>query len=336
MNITLGVPRIKEIINASRSISTPIISAGLMNETDADQARVVKGRLEKTTLGEVSEYIEEVFAPDNCFLLIKLDLNRIRLLKLEVNAETITFSICTAPKLKVKRQHVQTLGSSIICVYPQENTKSAVHFVMQSLKKTLPNVVIKGIKDVNRAIIHVDEEKSKPGQERYKLLVEGNDLRGVMATVGVRGTATTSNNTTEVERVLGIEAARVTIINEIVYTMKNHGMSIDARHVMLLADLMSFKGEILGITRFGLAKMKESVLMLASFEKTADHLFDASFHGRKDSIDGVSECIIMGIPMTIGTGMFKLLNKSNITTPLRRRPLLFDNPEFHIPISDST
>uniref|UniRef100_A0AAZ3PQH8 DNA-directed RNA polymerase n=1 Tax=Oncorhynchus tshawytscha TaxID=74940 RepID=A0AAZ3PQH8_ONCTS len=66
--------------------------------------------------------------------------------------------------------------------------------------------------------------------------------------------------------------------------MVNHGMSIDRRHVMLLADLMSYKGEILGITRFGLAKMKESVLMLASFEKTADHLFDAAYFGQKDSV----------------------------------------------------
>lgn len=53
-------------------------------------------------------------------------------------------------------------------------------------------------------------------------------------------------------------------MNEITYTMVSHGMSIDVRHVMLLADLMTYKGEVLGITRFGLAKMKESVLMLAS------------------------------------------------------------------------
>lgn len=116
----------------------------------------------------------------------------------------------------------------------------------------------------------------------------------------------------QVEKTLGIEAARSTIINEIQYTMINHGMSIDRRHVMLLADLMSYKvrpgesraltfrkvqkqlqlipcisqGEILGITRFGLAKMKESVLMLASFEKTADHLFDAAYFGQKDSVCG--------------------------------------------------
>eukprot|EP00794_Sanderia_malayensis_P012253 gene12253-13515_t len=98
-------------------------------------------------------------------------------------------------------------------------------------------------------------------------------------------------------------------MNEVTYTMKSHGMSIDSRHVMLLADLMTYKGEVLGITRFGLAKMKESVLMLASFEKTADHLFDAAYHGKTDDINGVSECIIMGIPMNLGSGMFKLLHK---------------------------
>ena len=76
--------------------------------------------------------------------------------------------------------------------------------------------------------------------------------------------------------------------------MESHGMSVDRRHVALLADLMSCRGEILGITRHGLAKMKESVLMLASFERTSDHLFDASYYGQEDEVNGVSECIIMG------------------------------------------
>jgi DNA-directed RNA polymerase III subunit RPC1 len=59
-----------------------------------------------------------------------------------------------------------------------------------------------------------------------------------------------------------------------------------------------------------MAKMKDSVLMLASFEKTTDHLFDAALHGRTDTIDGVSECIIMGIPMPVGTGMFRLQHRA--------------------------
>lgn len=63
----------------------------------------------------------------------------------------------------------------------------------------------------------------------------------------------------------------------------------------------------MGITRFGIAKMKDSVLMLASFEKTTDHLFEASFYGKEDPVEGVSECIILGIPMQIGTGLFRVL-----------------------------
>ncbi|XP_045925730.1 DNA-directed RNA polymerase III subunit RPC1 [Micropterus dolomieu] len=328
MNITLGVPRIKEIINASKNISTPIITAHLDVEDDADFARLVKGRIEKTLLGEISEYIEEVFLPDDCFILVKLSLERIRLLRLEVNAETVRYSICMS-KLRVKPGDIAVHGEAVVCVSPRENSKSSMYYVLQSLKEELPKVVVQGIPEVSRAVIHIDEQS---GKNKYKLLVEGDNLRAVMATHGVNGSRTTSNNTYEVERTLGIEAARSTIINEIQYTMVNHGMSIDRRHVMLLADLMSYKGEILGITRFGLAKMKESVLMLASFEKTADHLFDAAYFGQKDSVCGVSECIIMGIPMNIGTGLFKLLHKADKDPSPVKRPLLFDSADFHIPL----
>lgn len=60
-----------------------------------------------------------------------------------------------------------------------------------------------------------------------------------------------------------------------------------------MLTLHGSQGEVLGITRFGVAKMKDSVLMLASFEKTTDHLFNASFNARRDPIQGVSECIIL-------------------------------------------
>ncbi|XP_075697917.1 DNA-directed RNA polymerase III subunit RPC1 isoform X1 [Rhinoderma darwinii] len=331
MNITLGVPRIKEIINASKNISTPIITANMDRDYDSDFARLVKGRIEKTLLGEISEYIEEVFLPDDCFLLVKLSLERIRLLRLEVNAETVRYSICMS-KLRVKPKDIAVHGEAVLCVTPRENNKSSMYYVLQTLKEELPKVVVQGIPEVSRAVIHIDEQS---GKEKYKLLVEGDNLRSVMATHGVKGSRTTSNNTYEVEKTIGIEAARSTIINEIQYTMVNHGMSIDRRHVMLLGDLMTYKGEVLGITRFGLAKMKESVLMLASFEKTADHLFDAAYFGQKDSVCGVSECIIMGIPMNIGTGLFKLLHRADKDPNPPKRPLIFDNKEFHLPIAST-
>jgi DNA-directed RNA polymerase III subunit RPC1 len=144
-----------------------------------------------------------------------------------------------------------------------------------------------------------------------------------MGTLGVRAADTTTNHVMEVQQYLGIEAARSTIMSEIQATMGAHGMTIDDRHTMLLADCMTYKGEVLGITRFGIAKMKDSVLMLASFEKTTDHLFDAALHGRCDDINGVSESIIMGIPMPTGTGLFKVMQHADVQPDalrLRQRP----------------
>merc|ERR1719350_2189499 len=324
MNITQGVPRIKEIINASKKINTPIIEAWLTTDDDPEFARRVKGRIEKTTLGEISEYIEEVMLQDECFILIKLAMERIRLLKLEVNTESIQNAICRS-KLKIKPQNCVAVGSGLIKIRPAVAGKkeSSIYYQLKSLKDKLPDVIIKGLPTVSRAIMHVNETKSG---RTFKLFVEGDNLREVMATGGVEGTKTTSNNTLEVASTLGIEAARKTIIKEIKYTMESHGMNIDVRHIMLMADLMTCRGEVLGMTRHGMAKMKESVLMLASFEKTSDHLFDAAYYGQKDVIKGVSECIIMGTPMNVGTGLMQLLHHHPQTSSsLKSKPsLLWD------------
>ncbi|XP_016368895.1 DNA-directed RNA polymerase III subunit RPC1-like [Sinocyclocheilus rhinocerous] len=265
MNITLGVPRIKEIINASKNISTPIISANLDTVDDPDFARLVKGRIEKTLLGEISEYIEEVFLPDDCFILVKLSLERIRLLRLEVNAETVRYAICTS-KLRVKPGDIAVHGEAVVCVTPRENSKSSMYYVLQSLKQELPKVVVQGIPEVARAVIHIDEQSSK---QKFKLLVEGDNLRAVMATHGVNGNRTTSNNTYEVATV---------------------------RDTHTLIKLFTF-------------------------------LNVPSANG------SVSECIIMGIPMNIGTGLFKLLHSATKKPNPPRRPLLFDSPDFHIPLA---
>ena len=174
------------------------------------------------------------------------------------------------------------------------------YFAMQALKNALPEIVVSGFPSINRAVVSESDGK-------YSLLVEGYGLGEVIGAPGVDGVNTTTNHVAEVESVLGIEAARATICSEVSYIMQAYGIAIDARHLLLLADVMTFKGMVLGITRFGVSKMRESVLMLASFERTTDHLFDAAVHGRTDAIVGVSECIIMGIPVPLGCGSFKLL-----------------------------
>jgi DNA-directed RNA polymerase III subunit RPC1 len=78
MNVTLGVPRLKEIINASKLISTPIITAKLEQDDNKIAARVVKAGIEKTTLNEVSKYVKEVYAPRSCYISIELDMGKYR------------------------------------------------------------------------------------------------------------------------------------------------------------------------------------------------------------------------------------------------------------------
>jgi DNA-directed RNA polymerase III subunit RPC1 len=126
---------------------------------------------------------------------------------------------------------------STIRVIIREKDPGDMYYQMQILKRALPNVIVKGIPQVTRAVIN--EQEGRSGY--YELLAEGYGLRDVMTTDGVLGARTTSNHVMEVEKVLGIEAARQTIIDQIQYTMGKHGMTIDFRHVMLLADIMCFK-----------------------------------------------------------------------------------------------
>lgn len=89
MNVTLGVPRIKEIINAATKIMTPIINVPLENETDFNSALMIKGRVEKTLLGEVCKYVKEIFSREGIWLTFKLDAKTITKLYLEITAEKV-------------------------------------------------------------------------------------------------------------------------------------------------------------------------------------------------------------------------------------------------------
>mmetsp|Transcript_31838 Transcript_31838/g.28885 ORF Transcript_31838/g.28885 Transcript_31838/m.28885 type:complete len:330 (+) Transcript_31838:900-1889(+) len=305
MNVTLGVPRIKEIINAAKNISTPIITTTLNNNTDSVIARIIKGRIEKTTLGDICKSVKEVYSPRGCFLSFKLDRNAIEGLKLDIDASTVKESIIKTPRIKLKDQHISVINAMKFTVEPYDSSSDHLYFILQTLKRKLPDVIVRGIPSVNRAIINKKDYNNKPSE--YNLLVEGYGLKQVMTIPGVDGCKTKTNHIMETESVLGIEAARRAIDDEIKYILKSHSMVVDHRHIGLLADVMTYKGIVLGITRFGITKMKDSTLTMASFEKTADILFDSAILGRKEPVKGVSDSIILGDAMQIGTGMFKLL-----------------------------
>jgi len=333
MNVTMGVPRIKEIINAAKTVSTPIITVVLEADESVTAARVVKGRIEKTRLSQIVEYIEEVYQPGMSYLMVKLSWATINALALEITAHDVQKAIIACPKLpkliKLSPKNVIMESADEVRIYPSRLNRSSMLSDLQLLKKRIPGVIVCGIPDIRSTVIA--SNKGDDGVEKHKILASGEGMLSVMATPGVKGTETYSNHIMEVEQSLGIEAARILIIKEIQSIFGSYGINIDVRHVNLLADTMTYRGEVLGITRFGIEKMRDSVLMLASFEKTADHLFDAAVRGRVDAIDGVSECIIMGIPIPLGTGFFKLLHMVHgKKPPSRGAPLL--HREVKVPV----
>jgi DNA-directed RNA polymerase III subunit RPC1 len=335
MSITQGVPRIKEIINASKVISTPVITCPLENPNDIVAAKVVKGRIEKTYISDVIHYLEDTWSATRATICLCVDVRALSDMHVGVDVTDIADSIWKAKKLKIRPGDVSVINDCIfVQVTPEDvpkatrgattRSKTAVDDAsdlllrVNHLKRAIPAVAVSGYSEATRAIIQTSE------QSEHTVLVEGYGLRACMTTEGVIGKSCTSNSVMEVYQVLGIEAARSTVAREIGLVMGD--MGIDPRHMALLADVMTYKGEVLGITRFGLSKMRDSVLQLASFEKTPDHLFDAAAGMKSDAIEGVSESIIMGQTMRVGTGAFKVVRELNLQPgDLRSKPTVLED-----------
>ncbi|KAH8810736.1 hypothetical protein F5884DRAFT_842772 [Xylogone sp. PMI_703] len=334
MSITEGVPRIKEIINASKVISTPVITCPLDNADDIVVARVIRARIEKTYISHVIHGIEDVWSPKEGAIYLRIDTQCLSKMHLDITTATIADAICEDRKLKIGQEIVQNGDDWIRVIVPCDTASmepsdtgtaranppiSCRRFLrLNYLKRQIPRIVISGYEGATRALIETSEKGNT-------ILVEGYGLRHCMSTEGIIGTKTTTNSIMEVLSVLGVEAARATIASEMTKVMRD--MSIDPRHIELLADNMTFKGEVLGITRYGLSKMRDSVLQLASFEKTPDHLFEAAAGQKRDPIEGVTENIIMGQTVNVGTGVVGLVKDLGLKhgTDIKQLPTLFED-----------
>jgi DNA-directed RNA polymerase III subunit RPC1 len=333
MSITEGVPRIKEIINASKAISTPVITCPLENPNDIVVARVVKGRIEKTYVSDTIRFIEEMWSPNRATICLAVDLQNLSKMHLDLTIDDIVNAICKDRKLKVRRADVRCVEDCIFISVTHDTTVAGraldsinheLSLRLNHLKRKILQIPISGHQDATRALMKTSAEKGNT------VLVEGYGLRACMTTEGVIGTRTTSNSIMEVLTVFGIEAARATIMIEIAKVMR--GLNIDPRHMQLLADVMTYKGEVLGITRFGLSKMRDSVLQLASFEKTPDHLFEAAAGMKRDGIEGVSESIIMGQSMNVGTGAFGVVKNLGLKkgVHIKKLPTQFEDIKLRV------
>ncbi|KAI5181239.1 DNA-directed RNA polymerase III subunit RPC1 [Nematocida sp. AWRm80] len=266
-SITLGVPRLKEIINAALTISTPLITIALQPKSTPEQ---IIQRIDLVTIEDITTAVS-------------------------MGKNTVIFTL-SADKI-----HQLDLYSEIKAL---NITRTSAGYTWEApIDKGLPSEIDKLMKTQIRGIPTVTGLLNTP----EGLIAKGTGLQQILGTEGIDPYTTQTNNIYEIYQTLGIEAARKAIIREVKYTIEKHGISVDIRHIFLLADVMCFTGEVFGMTRFGLQRMGgSSVLTLASFEQTGEHLFSAGYHGYEDPVSGVSECIITGQRIPIGTGTFKI------------------------------
>ena len=161
---------------------------------------------------------------------------------------------------------------------------------------------LKGVKGIKRAIVQ------KRGNE-YVIITDGSNLEGVIGVKGIDVTRIETNNIHEVEQLFGVEAARELIVREIKRVLDEQGLDVDIRHIILVSDIMSRTGVIRQIGRHGISGEKLSVLARASFEVTVKHLLEAAAKGEMEEFKGVMENIIIGQPISVGTGMVELSMK---------------------------
>ncbi len=284
IGVTQGLPRMIEIVDARKVPSTPSMEVHLDEELkdDRDEAKRLASRLEITRLKDVAD-VEIDMAETN--IVIKPDMDSLKDKNIEMKE--------IVEKLKKSRgiEGDVSVSGEEINIGVEEGKFSLLHEAVENAK----DMKIKGIKGIERGVIRRD------GGE-FVIYTEGSNLEEVLKMEGVDIEKTRTNSPHEIYNVLGIEAARNSLIHEAKNTLDEQGLEVDIRHVMLVSDIMTNEGDLKAIGRHGVSGKKTSVLARAAFEITSQHLLRAAIIGEKDELSGVAENVIVGQPITQGTG----------------------------------
>ncbi|GAM20091.1 hypothetical protein SAMD00019534_032660 [Acytostelium subglobosum LB1] len=351
-NVTLGVPRLKEIINLAKKVKTPSLSIYLRPELsrDSELAKAVQSQLEYTVMETVTAATEIYYDPDPQTTIIKEDLEYVKLhyaledvreenlspwmLRIELDKEMITD----------KRLHLSDIAQCIKrdfgkldCVISDDNSPKLIirirtidedmknsenddddTFLRRIEAKMLSEMVLCGVPGIKKVfmrqdnIIKVNDNGSFDKEKEWVLDTDGVNLLEVMSHPDVDFSRTVSNDIIEIIQVLGIEAVRNALLKELRAVISFDGSYVNYRHLAILADVMTYRGHLMAITRHGINRVESGALMRCSFEETVEILMDAAMFSETDEVKGVTENIILGQLPPLGTGSFEVFLNSDM------------------------
>jgi len=291
MNVTMGLPRLIEILDGRKTIETPMMEIYLQEPYKSGKGiKELAIKIKETRLGEiVKEFVIDLAENAVSFTL---DEEKARLVG--ATPSSIIKAVEKSAKLTAKQN-----GKEF--VVPVTGKEAGVNEVYK-LKEMLRHVFIGGIKNITQ-VLPVKRENE------FVIITAGTNLKAIMGLEATDTQRTLSNDIFEVDDVLGIEAARITIINEIYKVIESQGLNVDERHIMLVADMMTVDGSIKGITRYGIIGEKSSVLARASFETPIKHIINAALIGERDPLNSVVENVMINQTIPIGTGLPRIVMK---------------------------
>jgi len=364
-NITLGVPRLKELINVLKLVKTPSLTVYLNTECSVSAFRVkrLQQALEFTNIKKVLKEVQFFYDPDpfktisnkdrgileNYFEIPDetLDLRYLGswVMRLKLRSEEfVDKKLSTDQFIEKIRKKIKPLPLFIInsdenykeiffrfkIFWPDLMWEQSVLQQNSSFPSKLPaferqylnrmkhfmtsiNLREYGTSKIKKIYIrktdsnvsHLFKEKIYNKKE-FVLDTEGVDLRYILNYTGVDFTRSLSNDILETCKILGVEAARKVLIQELRNLISFDGSYVNSRHLSLLVDVMTHRGRLMSITRHGINKTDIGPIAKCSFEETVDIFYQSAVFGISDNLKGVSSSILVGQIPSIGTGKMDL------------------------------
>ena len=297
LNVTLGLPRLIEVVDARKKISTPTMDIFFADDykNDEEFIRKMGNKIGKITLNDVIKNFNVNYM-DN-IITAEIDQDILDERRLELSEVTAVIEK-TFKQVKINNN---LLSFETTFSKDEEKMQQGIR-ELRLLADKIRDLQISGVKGIGKVVIRHEHNE-------WVIHTEGSNIGAILKIDGVDIVKTTTNDIFEIEKVLGIEAARNAIIHELYTTMEEQGLSVDIRHIMLVADMMTSEGVVKSIGRHGISGEKSSVLARAAFEETGKHLLNASIRGETDKLTGIIENVIVGQPIPHGTGSVGVIMK---------------------------
>jgi len=287
-----GLPRLIEILDAKKNLQGPMMKLYLKNKkTSENEFKLIGEKIKETKLLEFT--LTTDIDLDEKLVKIELDVKKLK--KLEIKLE----SLISFLDKKIKKS--AEIENNFIII---KGKSTAVLKEIIAIKELALNSIVYGIKGIK------DVSLLKENGE-FMIVTQGSALKHILNMEEIDQSRVYSNDIFEMYENYGIEVARLTIINEMMEVVKSQGLSINERHVLLIADSMTFLGEVKGMTRYGIVADKLNVLTRASFETPLKHLSKGALMNEENKLSSITENVMTNQIINVGTGVPKISVKKN-------------------------